>query len=100
MHQMILATGFFDTDIGKLAGSFMKSAAVVIVLLAILKGIKDVHAGKTPKAVGMILGAAAFAVFLWDPALIDTLLTFMQTVMDKIFSSGTQLSNQSGGAAR
>jgi hypothetical protein len=52
----------------------MKVVAVLVVLFAAVKSIKDFTAGKPGSAAKTIVGCAIAATFLWQPTLINALV--------------------------
>ena len=78
MHDLILALPgdqfFTATGLGQAIASLMKAAALLIILVAAVKAVKDVLAGKVGKAAQLIIGAAVVVAFLWNPSLITDLV--------------------------
>jgi len=68
-------TSFWDSSIGGPVKALMKAFAIIIIILAAVKATKDILGGKLGKAIGLILGAGVAVVFLWQPTLIDSVLS-------------------------
>jgi hypothetical protein len=86
-HLLLAATDgsnfFTATELGKSIGALMKAAALLVVLFAAVKGIKDAMAGKAGKAAQLVIGCAIVVTFLWDPSLIGKLIDLASSVVGK-----------------
>jgi chromate transport protein ChrA len=90
----LLAAGgenFFNTTLGKALGSVMKAAAILIVLAAAMKSIKDFMNGKVPKGIGTIVATAVVVTFLWQPALITDVISLFSNLTGQGVSTVDEL---------
>ena len=90
-HTYLAAGEFWATDLGKPLAALMKVAAILIVVVAAFSATKDILNGKIGKALGLILGAAVAVVFLWEPSLIESLISFFAGLFGKGVSTVDQV---------
>jgi len=84
------STDFWSTSLGSSLAALMKAAAILIVLFAVFRGVKDVLAGKVGKAVQLVIGALLLVALLWDPQLIGNLID----TASGLFSKGADTTQQ------
>lgn len=66
----ILALDWNSGLLGVVAG-IMKMLAVLLVLGAAIKVVKDIQGGKVGAAVKVVFGTLVIVTFLWEPSLIE-----------------------------
>lgn len=89
-------TAFFDTSLGQALGALLKAGAVLVLIFAAFRAVKDALGGKVGKALQVIIGAAVVAVFMWDPSLISSLLDLFQDLFGLGADSLNELVDTSG----
>lgn len=79
LTQVILAAPdgadfFTATTLGKVIASAMKAVALLVILGAVIKAVKEVMDGKGAKAAQIVVGALVIVAFLWKPDLIGQVI--------------------------
>jgi hypothetical protein len=64
-------TAFWDTGLGNILKTAMGVVGILVVVYAVLKGVKNVASGKVADAVKGIIGAVLLAAVLFNPTLIE-----------------------------
>jgi len=64
-------TSFWDTGLGNILKTAMGVVGILVVVYAVLKGVKNVASGKVADAVKGIIGAVLLAAVLFNPLLIE-----------------------------
>jgi uncharacterized sodium:solute symporter family permease YidK len=64
-------TSFWDTGLGNILKTAMGVVGILVVVYAVLKGVKNVASGKVADAVKGIIGAVMLAAVLFNPTLIE-----------------------------
>lgn len=87
---------FWASDVGHILGAFMAIAGVVVVIIAVMKCFSKVTSGKIGDAVKVALGAAVFAAFLFNPALLTDLIGMFSTLVEKVIGSFGDVVDKTG----
>lgn len=82
------ADTFWASPIGGWFKGILAAVGVVIVIIALFKAAKDALAGKFPGVAKTILGASLIAAICFRPELIETLITLVGNLLDKVLQSG------------
>jgi uncharacterized membrane protein len=105
MNDFILALGdgaeagqtaFWDSSAGGILQALLGVAGVLVVLAAVIKVFGKVTSGKMGDAVKIAAGAAVFAVFLFDPTLITTVVNMFSTLVSAAIESFGDVVDKSG----
>lgn len=89
----------WSTSIGGFIGGILSALGILILVIAVIRGIMDVLGGKPGKAVKLILGAAVLAVFMLQPAFFGDLVSLMATAVKDVINSISQITGGSGGGS-
>lgn len=112
MHSIILAattyapvndssTGaFWVSDIGEALKAILVGVGILVVIVAALKAIKDVTAGKPGAAAKTVIAAAVLAAFMFQPTLVESLINTAGDVVNAIFNSLTSIIDNKGSAPK
>ena len=82
------ASTFWASPIGGWIKGILAAVGVVIVIAALFKSAKDGLAGKFGGVAKTLLGAAVIAAICFRPELIETLITLVGNLLDKVLQSG------------
>lgn len=102
LDSLAAATKWYDTTIGKWIAAAMMVVGGIIVVFGIFKAIASFMKGEIGKGVKVILLMAVVAALFMNPALIDSLISAVGGVLDKLFTSTQEIkggSTTGGGAA-
>lgn len=86
---------FFSSDLGGVIASFFRAGGILIVIVAIVKALKEISGGNIGKAVKGILGAVVIAVFMFEPRLISTLIAGMTGIVEAAINTVSDLGSGS-----
>ena len=75
-----------DSGIAGVLKGLLKSIAIILVLAGVFNAVKNVLAGKAANAAKTMIGVLIIAAILWDPTILGTLLTALQTGLKSIFT--------------
>jgi hypothetical protein len=78
---------FWDSALGNTLSAVLAVVGIIIVIGAVLKVIQKVSAGQTAGAVKIVLGTIVIAAILFQPQLLETLITTVGNVVASAVSS-------------
>lgn len=88
------STAFWSTSIGTVVEVFLAAIGVCILLVAILRSVTHVQAGKHGQAVRLVVGAAVVAAFCFDPPLINALIGAFTHIVSALVNSISGLASK------
>jgi riboflavin transporter FmnP len=91
---------FWKTGIGQTIGMVMGIVAVLILLAAFGKSVKDFTGGKPQAAVKTILGAGLVAAIMFNPELITSLIQMLGDVVKSVLDGGSEVVKEGSSAGQ
>lgn len=94
----VLALDWSSGLLGTISG-VMKLAAVLIVIAAVVKAWASISGGKIGAGVKVLLGAAILVTFMWEPSLIEKLISAFSNLTSTGVEEVGNLTNPGGGVS-
>jgi hypothetical protein len=85
--------GLFDTALGGLIVALLRAVALIVLLIGAAKAISSFTSGTPGKGAKIILGTAVVCAFLFQPTLVESLISFMGTIVKTVIGSGADIAN-------
>lgn len=86
---------FWASSIGGILGGILAVIGIIVVIAAVVKGFGKVTSGKMGEAVKIGIGAAIFATFLFNPAMVTSVIGLFSDVVSNILSSANDVIDKS-----
>lgn len=87
---------FWNTSIGSTLRTLMGVVGILVVIYAILKGVKNVATGKVGDSIKGIVGAVLLAAVLFNPPLIQKAVAAGGSLVESVIDTVAKIGDGSG----
>jgi len=89
---------FWDTSFGSALAALMGVIGILVVVYAVIKGVKNISTGKVADSVKGIIGAVLLAAVLFNPPIIQNAVAAGSKVMNAAISTISDIASTGGGS--
>ena len=84
-------TGLFDTQLGQLITALLRAVALIVLLMGAAKAISSFTSGTPGKGAKILIGTAFVCAFLFQPSLVEQLISFMSSIVSTVIGSSDEI---------